>query len=291
MEIGIHTENFHDWSGNKANREALAPAAYAEMREAGFTCADLTALADVNNAFYTSDLDTAKKLAEQERDTALAAGIRIHQVHGPWPTDDKTEENRLQKRVYMERAIRLTPHFGAKYLVIHPDMPFGWGAEPDPAFARETNLSLFRALLPIAEEVGVVICIENMPMRAHALSPAIPMYEFVRKLDHPNFGMCLDTGHANVFGHDCGDIVRAIAPVLKVLHVHDNMGDKDAHLYPFSGTVNWDSFTDALRDIGFDGVMSIEATLSLRDMNRPGHFEEAQKTAEIARRLADLATK
>ena len=289
MEIGIHTENFHDWSDNRANREALAARAYAEMREAGFDCADLTALCDVKNVFYTSDLETAKKLAEHERDVALAAGIRIHQVHGPWPTDDKTEENRLQKRVYMERAIRLTSHFGAKYLVIHPDMPFGWGDEPDPSFARKTNLELFRAILPIAAEENIILCIENMPMRRHALSPAIAMYEFVRELDHPNLGMCLDTGHANVFGHDCGDIVRAIAPVLKVLHVHDNMGDRDAHLYPFEGTINWDSFTDALREIGFDGVMSIEASLKQRDITKEDHKEGARHMAEIARKLADRA--
>lgn len=287
MEIGIHTENFHDWRNHRANRDALVARAYAEIREAGFDCADLTALCDVKNAFYTSDLETAKKLAEQERDVALAAGIRIHQVHGPWPTDDKTEENRLQKRIHMERAVRLTSHFGAKYLVIHPDMPFGWGDEPDPAFARKTNLELFRAILPIAEEEGIILCIENMPMTRHALSPALPMYEFVRELDHPNLGMCLDTGHANVFGHDCGDIVRAIAPVLKVLHVHDNMGDRDAHLYPFEGTVNWESFTTALREIGFDGVMSIESTLKQRDMTLDGHTDGAKKVADIARRLAN----
>ena len=291
MEIGIHTENFHDWSGNRERREALAAKAYREIHEAGFDCADLTALDDVKNAFYTGDLETAKKLAAREREIAAAEGVRIHQVHGPWPTDDKTEENRLQKRIYMERAIRLTPHFGAKYLVIHPDMPFGWGEEPDPAFARETNLLLFRAILPIAEEEGVILCIENMPMTRHALSPALPMYEFVRELDHPNLCMCLDTGHANVFGHDCGDIVRTIAPVLKVLHVHDNMGDKDSHLYPFEGTVNWDSFINALREVGFDGVMSIESTLKERDMTADGHFEEAKKAANLARKLADAVVR
>lgn len=291
MEIGIHTENFHDMNSHRPNRDALREKGYAEMRAAGFDCADLTALCDVKLPFYTADLATAKAMAREERAVAEAAGIRIHQVHGLWPTDDKTAENRKQKLIDMERSIRLTPCFGARYLVIHPDMPFGWGAEADPAFAYKINLELFRALMPIAEEEGVIVCIENMPMRAHALSPAKRMYEFVCEIGHPNLGMCLDTGHANVFGHDCGDIVRMIAPVLKVLHVHDNMGEKDQHLAPFSGTVNWDSFTDALREVGFDGVFSIETCLDIKDMTKEGHFESAKKLAQIARQLADRAEK
>ena len=190
----------------------------------------------------------------------------------------------------MERAIRLTPLFGARYLIIHPDMPFGWDAEPAPAFAFATNLELFRAILPIAEAEGVILCIENMPMKAHALSRTRRMYEFVQEINHPHLGMCLDTGHANVFGDDCGDMVRLIAPVLKTLHVHDNLGDKDAHLPPYQGTINWESFTKALREIGFDGVLSIEASLDVRDKTQEGHREAACRMAEIARKLADAAS-
>lgn len=290
MEIGVHTGNFHDKSALQPRRFELAALGYRKMRAAGFDCADLNALCNINNEFYTSDLETAKAMAVREREIAASEGIRIHQVHGPWPTDDKTAEKRLEKIAIMERAIRLTPSFGTKYLVIHPDMPFGWGEEPDAAFARETNAALFRAILPIAEEVGVLVCLENMPMRHHALSPAIAMYEFVREVNHPNLVMCLDTGHANVFGHDCGEIVRTIAPVLKVLHVHDNMGDRDSHLYPFAGTVNWENFTDALREIGFDGVMSMEATASSYNMTEEGFSDDALKLAEIARKLADRAS-
>ncbi len=284
MEIGIHTGNFQDRQTNGPGRT------YAAMHEAGFDCADLSAICDVRGIYYTSDLETAKELARKERAAALAAGIRIHQVHGPWPTDDTSAEKRKEKLAYMERAIRLTPVFGARYLVIHPDMPFGWDEEKDPAFSWQTNLALFRALLPIAEEEGVILCIENMPMKAHAISRTQRMYEFVREIDHPSLGMCLDTGHANVFGDDCGEMVRLIAPVLKTLHVHDNMGDKDSHLSPYQGTVDWESFTSALREIGFAGVLSIEASLDVRDNTPKGRAEAARRMAEIARRLAEQAS-
>jgi sugar phosphate isomerase/epimerase len=287
MDIGIHTGNFPHLCTDHPGPNTTD---YAAMRAAGFDCADLSAICDICGPYYTSDLQTAKEMAKKERKAAAAAGIRIHQVHGPWPTDDKTAKKRKEKLIYMERAIRLTPVFGARYLIIHPDMPFGWDDEPEPAFSWQTNLDLFRTMLPIAEEEGVILCIENMPMRAHAISRTQRMYEFVQTINHPNLGMCLDTGHANVFADDCGDMVRLIAPVLKTLHVHDNMGDKDSHLPPYKGTINWERFTSALREIGFAGVLSIEATLAVRDKTQEGRAEAARCMAEIARKLADAAS-
>lgn len=287
MDIGIHTGNFPHLC---TDHPGPISTDYAAMRTAGFDCADLSAICDMRGPYYTSDLQTAKEMAKKEREAAAAAGIRIHQVHGPWPTNDTSEEKRKEKLTYMERAIRLTPVFGARYLIIHPDMPFGWDDEPEPAFSWQTNLDLFRAMLSIAEEEGVILCIENMPMKAHAISRTQRMYEFVQEINHPNLGMCLDTGHANVFADDCGDMVRLIAPVLKTLHVHDNMGDKDSHLPPYKGTINWEGFTSALREIGFSGVLSIEATLAVRDKTQEGRAEAARCMAEIARKLADAAS-
>ena len=303
MEIGMHTEGFDGLSmeigmdtGSYKRMPAVIQsgsyAAYALMREAGFTCADLSCICDINNAYYTSDLVTAVEMAKCEREAAEAAGIRIHQVHGPWPTDDTSAEKRAAKIPIMERAIRLTRAFGARYLIIHPDMPFGWDDEPDPAFSYGTNMELFRAILPTAVEEDVILCIENMPMKAHEISRTKRMYEFVLEINHPNLGMCLDTGHANVFGDDCGEMVRMIAPVLKTLHVHDNLGDKDAHLLPFDGTVNWESFTAALREVGFSGVMSMEANL-YQNSETPevlSYAEAAKRMAGLARRLADAAS-
>lgn len=287
MQIGIHTENFENGAiFPREDRRGV----YARMREAGFDCADLSVICDIKNAYYTLPLEEARRLAEAERAAAEAEGIRIHQVHGPWPTDDTSAEKRAAKLPIMERAVRLTRSFGAKYLIIHPDMPFGWDDEPDPSFSYGTNLALFRAILPVAEEEGVILCIENMPMKAHEISRTKRMYEFVCEIGHPNLGMCLDTGHANVFGDDCGEAVRLIAPVLKTLHVHDNMGDRDSHLPPFDGTIHWESFTAALREIGFDGVLSIEAMLRIHERSAEGYAKAASEMAEIARRLAANAS-
>ena len=290
MKIGISTGNFHDSKALRASRILYRDEGYKRMKAAGYDCADYGYLSVTGGYLYTGTLEDAIADAKREREIAATHGITISQAHGPWPTYDTTPELRREKLKWMERAIRITPHLGTPYLVIHPDLPFGWYEELDPEFTRKTNVEMFEALLPIAEEVGTVICLENMPTEPYTMSPTPEIYKFIQQINHPNLQMCLDTGHAHVFGHDCGDMVRLIAPVLKVMHVHDNLVVHDMHLWPHEGTIDWDSFSKALADIKYDGVLSLEASLREKNMfTDPTHHESACRLARIAREIADNA--
>jgi sugar phosphate isomerase/epimerase len=287
MKLGIHTENFQDATSKFPIRDSLSADAYKHMKALGFDCADLTATSFPEGHFYHCDLETALEWARGERRRAEDAGIEIFQVHGAWPTDDTTPENRAEKLKLMERGIRLTHALGSKYFVLHPDMPYGWWSEPDPSFPDKTTTDMLLALLPIAVEEDVIICLENMPMTKLSLSRTPKMYNLVRQINHPNLGMCYDTGHGNVFGDDAGEMIRLIAPVLKVLHIHDNLGDKDAHLKLFEGNVNFEGFIHALRDIGFDGCFSIESMVGYK-MDEPEFDETVTKLVENARKIINM---
>ena len=55
-----------------------------------------------------------------------------------------------------------------------------------------------------------------------------------------DIGVCLDVGHAHL-----GDgVASALSEVedryVRSSHLHDNKGDKDAHLWPGDGTIHWD---------------------------------------------------
>ena len=71
-----------------------------------------------------------------------------------------------------------------------------------------------------------------MPMTALAISRTKRMYEFVQEINHPNLGMCLDTGHANIYRHKPGEMVRAFGKKLFALHVNSNCSTIDEHLIP-----------------------------------------------------------
>lgn len=60
-------------------------------------------------------------------------------------------------------------------------------------------------------------------------------------------GICLDTGHQAVFGR--GGLktwIDRLAPHIGQIHLHDNLGDKDAHLAPGKGSIDFQPLIDYL---------------------------------------------
>ncbi|UKI13128.1 MAG: sugar phosphate isomerase/epimerase [Oscillospiraceae bacterium] len=153
----------------------------------------------------------------------------------------------------MVKAIRGTAILGCPYMVIHSIMPFGDDKDPDPERLWSMNYEFMGRLADAGREYGVIVCHENMPMLALSNSTPEAILKFVRTLNHPNFKICLDTGHCAVFGLSVGDAVRMTGKeLLRVLHVHDNDGHGDRHWLPYTGVIDWDDFSNALEEIGFE---------------------------------------
>ena len=259
---------------------------YVRMRELGYNAVDQD-LADTNAPCYR-DAASMEAHCKVIRAAAEDAGIEISQVHGPWPTDDTTAENRAKTLENMRLAVYGCHCLGAPYLIIHPQMPYGWGREEDADFALSLTVELMKNLMPDCEKYGVTLCLENMPMTAHRISTMDRIAEAVEMVGHPNAAICFDTGHTNVYGHDLGDAVRTAGKYLRTLHVHDNDGKADRHQLPWLGSADWNSFTAALAETGFDGVMSLE-TRGPVSKNMPDTVRDAAEklTYLSAKALAD----
>ncbi len=74
------------------------------------------------------------------------------------------------------------------------------------------------------------------------------------EIDHPNIGILFDTFHANIEEKDIGAAYRTIGRHLR--HVHTCENDRGI---PGSGHVGWRGVFEALRDIGYDGWLTIES--------------------------------
>lgn len=261
---------------------------YLRIRELGYDAVDQD-LADTKAACYR-DAEAMEEHCRTIRTAVESAGLEIAQVHGPWPTDDTTAENRAKTLVDMRLAVYGCHCLGAPYLIIHPQMPYGWGREEDADFALSLTVELMKNLMPDCEKYGVTLCLENMPMTAHRISTMDRIAEAVAMVGHPNAAICLDTGHTNVFGHDLSDAVRSAGNRLRTLHVHDNDGKSDRHQLPYLGTANWENFTRALAEAEFDGVMSLETSGAV-SRNMPADVRDAAEklTYTVGRYLADAA--
>lgn len=259
MKIGIESSAYFGI--------ADAEEGIARLKKHGFQAVDYQLFVDTENELFAmSDAEFEEHLT---RDGMLAAmaGIEISQTHGPWryPPRDFTPEEREERFEKMARSLKGTRLLGCKYMVIHPIMPFGTGKQSDPQAFMDINREFFRRLCAVAEQDQVIICLENMPFPELPLSRPSEILAFVKETNSPWLRVCLDTGHCAVCGVSPADAVRELgAEYLRVMHVHDNSGVKDNHWQPYYGVIDWPEFTNALHEAGFEGVLSLECTVSAK---------------------------
>ena len=233
-----------------------------QMRRDGFTAMDYQGLCPVNNKFFQMSDAQFKEELTAFRKTAEDNGVEITQLHGLWVAPDRTRKQREESIKYFIKDIKGAEILGCKNVVIHPFLPFGWGAEIDKDKIWDTALEEFTALLPVAKDCGVTVCAENQPFTAIEISTVKAVKELVREIDDEHFKVCLDTGHANVFHDDLAADVRLLGDDLACMHVHDNKGNWDQHLIPYQGNIKWGEFLTALKEIGYKGAFNLETYVS-----------------------------
>lgn len=259
------------------------------MKAHGYDAMDYGALSRTEEKiFHVTEEEFAATL-KREREIIEAHGIVVNQTHGAWrwPVVDFSEYDRAERYAAMVKGIRGTALLGAPYFVIHCIMPFG---ENNPAHKEELwqmNVDFFTRLCRVAEDEGVVICFENLPFLSLPLSRWNETLEFVKLMNTPTMRMCLDTGHAAVYGDSPAEAVRRIGKeYLATLHIHDNNGTADSHWRPGEGIIDWVDFTKALHEIGFEGCVSLETSVkqegdpALWDAKERALFAKAKAMAD-----------
>lgn len=278
LRLGVQTRNIVE-DENPAE-------GFAMLRGAGFSCADFSlnqylSSADlykgrVGHFFDRSERELADFFAPHKR-AAGEAGVAIHQMHMPYPSfvpGGSREVNEYLREVVAPKSLRVCAFFGCRYIVMH-GMKLARQLGSEEREWEETE-GLVRSLAPLARELGVTICLENLydGVGGHLVEgPCCDAKKMAGRIDRINgeyhaqvLGFCFDTGHANLIGIDQEDFLTTLGDRLKVLHIHDNDGAGDLHQIPFTfarsrenrASTDWDGFLGGLRNIGFNGVLSFE---------------------------------
>jgi sugar phosphate isomerase/epimerase len=79
-----------------------------------------------------------------------------------------------------------------------------------------------------------------------------------------NVGVCLDVGHAHITVGVAGAIATLGTRIASV-HVHDNHGLKDEHLWPGDGSIDWPAAAAALKSLPSPPPAVLEIGHSLGD--------------------------
>ena len=106
-----------------------------------------------------------------------------------------------------------------------------------------------------AEQVNVMLGVEYLNrFETYLLNSAADTARFCKDVNRPNCKMMYDTFHANIEEKSPAEAIKTAAP--HMCHVHISENDRST---PGTGGVNWDGNFDALKEVGYDGWMMIEA--------------------------------
>jgi D-psicose/D-tagatose/L-ribulose 3-epimerase len=119
---------------------------------------------------------------------------------------------------------------------------------------RERGIAYFKEMAPEAAARGVTLALEYLNrFENYFLTTARDCFSLVEAVDHPSCGMMWDTFHAHIEEKSAAP-VQAIQS--RLVHVHISENDRGT---PGTGQVHWAENFEALRSIGYDRWMVIEA--------------------------------
>ena len=299
LQIGVQTKNVVN---DECPKEG-----FGLLKQAGFSCVDFSLNGYlVNNDIYQSNLNRFfdKSISELEnyflkhKIAAKETGIKINQMHMPYPIYVPTAEKEINDYLWNEMASKsmsICKFLECPYIVVHGFKLTRYLGSEDAEWAKTEQFIDYIA--PMAKEMNITICIENLydSIGGHIVEgPCCDVYKAIERIDRINekykaevLGFCFDTGHANLVGIDFESFITALGNRLKVFHIHDNDGDDDSHTLPFYGTIDWESIMKAFAEVSYEGNLNYEAGLFVKNAPVALRRESAAYMASIGKYLIE----
>jgi sugar phosphate isomerase/epimerase len=150
-------------------------------------------------------------------------------------------------------AAELTAKLGVKFIMMHA----GFIDHTDTAYAQKFY-DRIRTCADDAARNNVILCLET------GQETAADLKHFIETLNHPAIAVNFDP--ANMILYDKGDpldAVHVLKPWIKSVHIKDALrtttpGTWGAEVPWGQGQVGADAFLKALKEIGFEGTLSVE---------------------------------
>ena len=230
---------------------ASIPERFQMARDAGFERIECPTTPDQSQA------EAMKKAAEK-------AGIKIHSVmnmdHWKYPLSS-ADPAVVKKSLEGARTSLRNAHFwGADTVLIVPGVV---NAETSYRDAYSRSQTSIRKLLPLAEELKVIIALEEV-WNKFLLSP-IEFAAYIDRFQTPWVRAYFDVGNVQMYGYPA-DWIRTLGKRIVKLHIkdfsfrHEPGTDKTvAEWVPLlEGDLDWRAIYLALKDIDFHGTATVE---------------------------------
>lgn len=197
---------------------------------------------------------------------AAVEGLSFMDSHAPF--GKALDMNNPDEGGIVSTAQKLHLHiaamFGIKTMTIHVGNNYYFQDAPLEV-QRNRICRRLEKLLPVAEELGIIICIENIWFKINTPEQLLFIKE---RFPSDNLGFCFDSGHANIMQHghkfpegiartswdkdNSGEpswddrVLEKMLPYIVNCHLHDNSGDRDQHTLPGDGVIDWQKVKNLL---------------------------------------------
>jgi len=199
-------------------------------------------------------LDPAAIRRELQRAGIGATGCAVLVPGANLISDDAGERRAGVER--LRRCVALAAEMGAEAVAGPLYAPVGQlaGRGRTPAEWQRAVEGL-RAAAEAAGDAGVRLAIEPLNrFETYFLNTAADALALVQAVGHPSLKVQLDTFHAHIEEKDAAAAIRLLGPNLGHFHACEN--DRGT---PGTGQVHWQKVLGALREIGYDGWVTMES--------------------------------
>jgi L-ribulose-5-phosphate 3-epimerase len=199
------------------------------------------------------------KQAEAIKVAAGNAGIRIHSVmnmaHWSFPFNSSDPEIVKKGMEGMETSLRNAHLWGADTVLLVPAVVSPKFSYFEDAWTRSQQQ--IRKLLPLAEQLKVVIAIEEV-WNKFLVSP-VDFARYVDEFRSPWVRAYLDVGNMVFYGYP-QDWIRIVGKRIVKLHIKDFRYRKGQAEWVAlrEGDIDWMEVYRALADIGYQGTATVE---------------------------------
>jgi sugar phosphate isomerase/epimerase len=136
------------------------------------------------------------------------------------------------------------------------------GKEISEGQAWKAVVDSLSEVLAVAEKSGVVVTVE--PVFGMLVHDYYTVRELLGYFDSKHLGVNVDPSHFALYGNDPAWAVKRLGKRVKHVHVKDAFGRPgvfgETFSFPFlgEGVIDWRAFFSALRDVGYQGFLSLE---------------------------------
>ena len=187
------------------------------------------------------------------------------------------KSRRIDAMDEVKRALEAAEQVPFSHLILH----LGERGDTWSPRTLEHAMTAVEHLRAFARPLGVQILLENL--EKNEVAEPENLMEILSVGHFDDIGLCLDLGHAHL-GEGILPAIDTMGPRIRSVHVHDNAGDRDAHLWPGEGTIAWPETMQALAALPKPPTIVLEIHSSLENQEEPltDRFQRALEFLDTA---------